>query len=789
MPLCACNCSCGPTDQVLPALDAKALQQSVSGLDLYETLHAIFTLPPKETTLHQQLVERLKAFPEGDIEFVLPQLLQLALLRPGREPPAPAPIEEFMVEVANSPHLGFPLALQLASLNETHRSKEFDRFLASKSSQSGATDRTTASLSEEVSLTSEDLALPPQRVDSSLKFPRDLSFSQSFRIKHGDKNLTELKHVREMYLIHKLKKISDVLLPLSRAERKEKLQRQLSELNADGRLGLQIRALSLGSPSVSNSTGRPGSPPAKSLAHALHGNTKKHRRTGRVPRHGKAEVEVEEVHEPKISLAALHTPTTSSSSTSQEPPAATGAAVVVRYYRILEHECIALSSAAKAPYMIWVESDIEPFVGSDKKQLQRQQKPTNHTTSSPDVQLSGQQPTKHTTTSSYVQLSDVVATTAPAADTEAARATSSSDIRVEDVQTKRTGREDMPSTSSEREDAKVVWHKEHGTDKDKTPATSPAPQQSPTSSAYKKHLKQNKYAGLTPFGELYEDRRNRIAQASPEAAHDSWDLESVIFKAGDDLKQEALAMQMIVLLDQIWREAKIPLLLQPYGVLATSPSSGMIDTVVDANSIDNLKHLLTRGETLADFFRDYFAADPWMAPPNAYAIPYTEAHDNYVRSLAAYSLVTYLLKLRDRHNGNIMLTTHGAVLHIDYGFMLGTAPGGVDFEGADFKLTREYLDIMGRDKLPEFEDLFVRGFLEARKHHKKFLTLVELMQHSGLPCFAKGAAALQGLRDRFFLDQSETQCKATVKRLIARSILHWRSKMYDRFQYATQGIL
>jgi phosphatidylinositol kinase/protein kinase (PI-3 family) len=45
-----------------------------------------------------------------------------------------------------------------------------------------------------------------------------------------------------------------------------------------------------------------------------------------------------------------------------------------------------------------------------------------------------------------------------------------------------------------------------------------------------------------------------------------------------------------------------------------------------------------------------------------------------MQSLAAYSLVLYLLGLEHRHNGNIMIDTRGHFLKIDFGFAMGMKP-------------------------------------------------------------------------------------------------------------------
>ena len=64
---------------------------------------------------------------------------------------------------------------------------------------------------------------------------------------------------------------------------------------------------------------------------------------------------------------------------------------------------------------------------------------------------------------------------------------------------------------------------------------------------------------------------------------------------------------------------------------------------------------------------------------------------NFVVSLAGYSIVQYVFQIKDRHNGNIMIDSEGHIIHIDFGFLLGSSPGNVNFEKAPFKLTGDYI--------------------------------------------------------------------------------------------------
>ena len=80
-----------------------------------------------------------------------------------------------------------------------------------------------------------------------------------------------------------------------------------------------------------------------------------------------------------------------------------------------------------------------------------------------------------------------------------------------------------------------------------------------------------------------------------------------------------------------------------------------------------------------------------------------KARRNFVQSCAAYCLVSYLIKVKDRHNGNILLDNEGHLIHIDYGYILSASPKDLGFESSPFKLTPESVDIMGGQENYMFE--------------------------------------------------------------------------------------
>lgn len=256
--------------------------------------------------------------------------------------------------------------------------------------------------------------------------------------------------------------------------------------------------------------------------------------------------------------------------------------------------------------------------------------------------------------------------------------------------------------------------------------------------------------------------------------------QSAIFKVGDDCRQDVLALQMIAAFRGIFVNVGLDVYVYPYRVTATAPGCGVIDVLPNSISRDMLGREAVNG--LYDYFVSKYGTEN--------SIRFQEARNNFVKSMAAYSVISYLLQFKDRHNGNIMIDDAGHILHIDFGFCFDIAPGGVTFERAPFKLTSEMVAVMGGSTTSQsyrwFEELCIKAFLASRQYTEKLCHIVLLMLGSGLPCFKPETIA--HLRQRFVLEKSEKEAADFMRDLIKKSYSSYFTKGYDQFQLLTNGI-
>jgi phosphatidylinositol 4-kinase len=255
--------------------------------------------------------------------------------------------------------------------------------------------------------------------------------------------------------------------------------------------------------------------------------------------------------------------------------------------------------------------------------------------------------------------------------------------------------------------------------------------------------------------------------------------QSAIFKVGDDCRQDVLALQMIAAFRGIFHNVGLDVYVFPYRVTATAPGCGVIDVLPNSISRDMLGREAVNG--LYDYFVSKYGGED--------SIRFQEARNNFVKSMAAYSVISFLLQFKDRHNGNIMIDDAGHILHIDFGFCFDIVPGGVKFERAPFKLTTEMVAVMGGTTAQAyqwFEELCIKAYLASRQHCEHLTHMVMVMLDSGLPCFKPQTIA--NFRSRFVLERSEREAADYMRDLIKKSYDNTSTKIYDQYQLATNGI-
>ncbi|KAL7541067.1 hypothetical protein ACHAXR_010602 [Thalassiosira sp. AJA248-18] len=290
------------------------------------------------------------------------------------------------------------------------------------------------------------------------------------------------------------------------------------------------------------------------------------------------------------------------------------------------------------------------------------------------------------------------------------------------------------------------------------------------------------------FKEDWKTKTERLRECSIYGSHPGWRLLPILIKSNDDLRQEQLASQLIQRMALILAKARVPVWLYPYEIVALTGRGGVIECVPDTISIDSLKRNDPDFTSLKSFFEQHFGRSGSDELANAKA--------NFVESLAAYSIVCFLMQIKDRHNGNILLDNKGHIVHIDFGFYFLSSPGkNSGFESAPFKLTRDFVNLMdGPDSrtFQKFRELCYKTFIELRKHCYQMILLVEMLMEGNedLACFrGKPEEAVRQMKERFRLDLNDNGIRKYVDSLIDESLENWRTRWYDRYQRFCVGVL
>ncbi|XP_057712889.1 phosphatidylinositol 4,5-bisphosphate 3-kinase catalytic subunit gamma isoform [Corythoichthys intestinalis] len=253
-----------------------------------------------------------------------------------------------------------------------------------------------------------------------------------------------------------------------------------------------------------------------------------------------------------------------------------------------------------------------------------------------------------------------------------------------------------------------------------------------------------------------------LLEFSPMPSPTSATPVGIIFKQGDDLRQDMLVIQTLAVMDSIWQEQYLHLNLVPYGCISTGHNIGMIEIVRDATTIAAVQR--SHGGTNGLFRND--ALFEWLKSKCLLQEIHFKTVERFVKSCAGYCVATYVLGIGDRHNDNIMITDQGNLFHIDFGHILGNWKHflGVNRERVPFVLTPDFLYVMGRVKggnslyFQCFRNVCTQAYLALRAHSRLLVTLFSLMLLSGMPELS-AAEDMNYLREALQEGKSEAEAR------------------------------
>ncbi|KAI9066092.1 atypical/PIKK/PI3K protein kinase [Trametes sanguinea] len=231
----------------------------------------------------------------------------------------------------------------------------------------------------------------------------------------------------------------------------------------------------------------------------------------------------------------------------------------------------------------------------------------------------------------------------------------------------------------------------------------------------------------------------------------------VIFKDGDDMRQDQLVIQLFTLMDRLLRKENLDLKLSPYDVLATGPSQGMVQFIQSKT----IAAIVSEHGTLLNYLRANY---PDEGSVGTYGVE-PGVIDTFVRSCAGYCVMTYLLGVGDRHLDNLLLAPDGHFFHVDFGYILGRDPKPL---APPVKICKEMVDAMGGVQsvhYTRFKSFCFTAFSILRKSANLILNLVTLMVDANIPHIKQRDVHEQVL-GKFCLEMTEEQAIEHFERLL-----------------------
>jgi phosphatidylinositol 3-kinase len=253
---------------------------------------------------------------------------------------------------------------------------------------------------------------------------------------------------------------------------------------------------------------------------------------------------------------------------------------------------------------------------------------------------------------------------------------------------------------------------------------------------------------------------------------------ALMFKCGDDVRQDQLVIQFIELMDALLKQNGLNLWLTPYRALATSQNDGFVELVPDCKTFQDIQKLTV--------VKHLHGLHPTPAG-------YDRALGKFVKSTAGYCVITFLLGIGDRHLENLLVIKDGRLFHVDFGFFMGKDPKPFP---PPMKLNKEMVDTMGGasgKQYRNFRTYCCSAFNILRAHAPLLLNLLLLMSDASIPNLDDDGKVdprvnIARVQDKLRLDLNDAEASQYFLGVINDSLGARFTNLWDKVHEVAQDV-